>query len=66
MKNAMQTATHRQGHWNVVLISTLFVFLAGCGGGGGYDDGAYAGVFALSADSAPSYSLSSIGFRCAR
>ena len=34
--------------------------------GGGYDDGAYAGVFALSADSAPSYSLSSIGFRCAR
>lgn len=35
MKNAMQTATHRQGNWKVVLISMLFVFLAACGGGGG-------------------------------
>jgi hypothetical protein len=47
MKNAMQTATHRQGYWNVFLISTLFVFLAGCGGGGSSAGGAAPAKFSL-------------------
>jgi len=35
MKNAMQAMRHREGYWNSVLFSMLFLFLTACGGGGG-------------------------------